>query len=233
MGSVTRDLALREKARQEVGDITFTKSPAWDAWRTPPLTALHGANDNALKVGHQPRIIGLQGFGGVGKSEVRRILERRGYTARHIKQPIADMTEVLLKAVGLTDPASHVDGRRKREPISELGGKSATDIQQFIGTQFGRDFIDPGIWLRIWCRWADEQVERGRGVVQESVRFANEADAIRVRGGLILEVRRPGVGPVNSHVSEALPTTPDVVIDNDGTLDALERQVLAGLGMAV
>lgn len=174
---------------------------------------------------HQPRIVGLQGYGGAGKSEVRKILGRCKYVARHIKKPIAEMSSVLLRAVGIENVGDYIDGELKRTPIEALGGRSATDIQQFIGTEFGRDFIHPDIWLRIWCQWADEQIAAGYGVVQESVRFANEAEAIRARGGVIVEVRRPGVGPVNSHESESLPVEPDVVVNNNGTLGDLEARV--------
>lgn len=172
-----------------------------------------------------PRIIGLQGYGSAGKSEVRKILERCGYGARHIKAPIAEMTAVLLRAVGIENVRGYIDGGLKRAPITLLGARSATDIQQFLGTEFGRDFIHPDIWLDIWCKWADGELSDGHGVVQESVRFANEAAAIRARGGVIIEVRRPGVGPVNNHESEALPIEPDVVVNNNGTLGDLEASV--------
>lgn len=198
--------------------VTHETSVAWDAWRYdyPPLAA----NDNG------PLMIGLMGYGGAGKSTVRKILcEKHGYKARHIKAPIAEMTAVLLKAVGIREISTYVDGDKKRTPIPELGGKSATEIQQFIGTELGRDFCYPDLWLDIWLRWADGVISDGGRVVQESVRFANEAAAVRERGGLIIEVRRPGYKPVNGHVSEILPVYPDVVLDNDGSVEDLENMV--------
>ena len=230
MGSVTRELARREMERRRA------EVAAGEAFYAKALPVLTPANDNHVQVGTWPKVVGLQGYGGSGKSEVRRILERRGYVARHIKEPIAEMTRVLLREMF---PAANgkfihdfVNGRDKRAPIPALGNRSATEIQQFLGTSFGRDFIDPDIWLNIWCRWADGELSNGGRVVQESVRFANEADAIRVRGGVVLEVRRPGVGPVNGHVSEALPTTPDFVIQNTGTLADLESKVITAMEMA-
>ncbi len=208
-------------------------------WTVRPVAAeaqpvLTPANDNHVQVGTLPRVVGLQGYGGSGKSEVRRILEKRGYVARHIKEPIAEMAYQLLIYSGLSvmEAEMHIDVSYKRDPIPELGNRSATEIQQFLGTSFGRDFIDPDIWLNIWCRWADGELANGGRVVQESVRFANEADAIRVRGGIVVEVRRPGVGPVNGHVSESLPTTPDFVIQNTGTLADLESKVITAMEMA-
>lgn len=210
--------------REEWGAATATvPTPFADAILQP-------ANDNHVLC-DWPRIVGLQGYGGSGKSEVRRILEKRGYVARHIKGPIADMTHCLLLAAGVDRPSSHIDGHLKRTPIPELGGRTATDIQQYLGTEFGRNFISPTIWLDIWARWADERLTANQPVVQESVRFANEASAIRDRGGVIFEVRRPGIGPVNAHVSEALPVKADYVIHNTGSLADLESRVITAMEM--
>lgn len=164
-------------------------------------------------------IIGLQGYAGSGKSTVARYLqERHGFARRHIKTPIAEMTRVLIKAAEpfLTDAGvnEYVDGKYKRSGITRLGGRTATEIQQFLGTEFGREFIHPDIWLDIWSAWAAGH-ER---VVQESVRFANEAE----RCDVIWEIRRPGYEAHNGHASEVLPVKePDVTITNSGTLDGL------------
>lgn len=156
-------------------------------------------------------IIGLQGYAGSGKSTVADYLERKhGFARRHIKQPIADMVGVLLVHAGVRRPEAYIDGALKREPIPELGNRSATEIQQFLGTEFGRDFIHPDLWLDIWSAWAAGH-ER---VVQESVRFANEA----ARCDVVWEIRRPGYEAHNGHASEALPSDcPNGVLLNDGT----------------
>lgn len=165
-------------------------------------------------------IIGLQGYAGSGKSTVAQYLAtKHGFARRHIKRPIARMASVLLLELGLPSNsiAKYLDGHRKRDSIPGLGGRSATEIQQFLGTEFGRNFIHPDIWLDIWSAWAAQHPK----VVQESVRFANEAE----RCDVIWEVRRPGYGALNGHVSEALPVVADVVLVNDGDLELLYRQV--------
>lgn len=59
------------------------------------------------------------------------------------------------------------------------------------------------------------------------VRFPNELAAIRTLGGQVWRVRRPGVGPVNSHESETqmdgFPV--DQIFLNNGTKDDLELLV--------
>ena len=172
-------------------------------------------------------IIGLQGYAGSGKSTVARYLqERHGFARRHIKAPIAEMTRVLIKATEpfLTDAGvdEYVDGKYKRSGLTRLGGRTATEIQQFLGTEFGREFIHPDLWLDIWSAWAAGH-ER---VVQESVRFANEAE----RCDVIWEIRRPGYEALNGHVSEVLPRErPDVVLVNGGTVEELYRRIDAAI----
>jgi hypothetical protein len=167
-------------------------------------------------------IIGLQGYAGSGKSTVADYLAKRhGFARRHIKQPIAEMTRVLI-AYAVPMISEHgldacLDGSLKRTPITALGNRTSTEIQQSLGTEFGRNFLHQDIWLDIWSAWAAQHTL----VVQESVRFANEAE----RCDVIWEVRRPGYEALNAHVSEALPAEPDVVLDNSGDLEALYAQI--------
>lgn len=187
------------------------------------------ANDN------YPRVVGLMGYGGAGKSEVKKYLvEHRGFEGPHIKTPLANMFRSLLRDVGIGEADIHryIDGDLKRTPIPGFGGKSSTDIQQFLGTEFGRDFLYAGFWLDRWLEKADTVLAKGGSIVQESVRFPNEAYEIRRRGGIIIEITRPGVGPLpGGHVSEVRPAIADAVIDNSGSiaqLHALLDETLSG-----
>ncbi len=171
-------------------------------------------------------IIGLQGYAGAGKSTVADYLAtRHGFARRHIKHTLARMTDVLLEDIypeaHKSDIYALTDGEHKREPLAALGGRSATEIQQFLGTEFGREFIHPDLWLDIWSAWAAGH-ER---VVQESVRFANEAE----RCDVIWEIRRPGFEAVNGHVSESLPARADLYINNTGSVDDLHYAIEVAL----
>lgn len=169
-------------------------------------------------------IIGLQGYAGSGKSTVAAYLvERHGFARRHIKFPLAEMAKLLMMHAwvdeGKTQLDRYIDGDLKRTPIPELGGRTATEIQQFLGTEFGREFIDPDLWLNIWHRWAMAQPGH---VVQESVRFANEAE----RCDVVWEIRREGYGAHNGHVSEGLPCAePHSVLVNSGSVWELYARV--------
>ena len=64
-------------------------------------------------------------------------------------------------------------------------------------------------------------------VVITDVRFKNEADKIRNRGGYVWRITRNGVGPVNDHISELdLDDYEfDLVLNNNHSLDTLEKMV--------
>lgn len=169
-------------------------------------------------------IIGLQGYAGSGKSTVANYLaERHGFARRHIKDPIRNMFWALLHDAGVGEDGldwfKYSDDVWKNEPIEAFGGRSGREIQQFLGTEFGREFIHPDLWLDIWHRWALAQPGH---VVQESVRFANEAE----RCDVVWEIRREGYGAHNGHVSEALPSDcPNAVLVNSGSIEELYAQV--------
>jgi cytidylate kinase len=171
----------------------------------------------------KPVIIGLMGFGGAGKSTVAdRLVAAHGFERYHLLTPGKQMLRALLREFGY-DAATierYVEGDLKRAVIPELTVTS-TEAQQHIGTELGRNLWNERVWLDHWLRWAQGR----RAVVQESVRSADEAEAIRERGGVLVEVRRPGVGPLSGHSSESLPAAPDQVLVNAGNLAELAGMV--------
>ena len=59
------------------------------------------------------------------------------------------------------------------------------------------------------------------------VRFANEAQWVKDRGGVVWRIDRPSTVPVRAHRSEQeiYHFTPDAVINNSGTIDQLRQTV--------
>lgn len=184
-----------------------------------------GKLETLTKEGHM--LIGLMGYGGVGKSTVARLLcEHHGFVAPHIGAPMKGMLGALLRNIGYdaTAVASYLDGPLKRSLIPELG-VTATEALQTIETEWGRNCIRQDLWLSLWLAKADAILAAGGRVVQESVRFSDEALAIRERGGVLIELWRPSFGPLSEHVSEVLPAAADVRIVNDGSLATLAEIV--------
>ncbi|MFE4860791.1 hypothetical protein [Streptomyces sp. NPDC056670] len=89
---------------------------------------------------------------------------------------------------------------------------------------------DPGFWLRMALDKVATADRWSLPVVVSDVRYANEADALRAAGALMVRIERPGAsagGEAARHVSEldldAYPA--DVTIPNAGTLADLSALV--------
>lgn len=183
---------------------------------------------------HAIPIIGLTGLAGSGKDSVRALLEQHGYTGLAFADPIRDMLRTLFTATG-TSTEYMLDRALKEERIPNIG-TSYRVLAQTLGTEWGRS-IDPNFWLRITGATIDASLQDSFGPVQiviSDVRFPNEADFIRQRGGQIWHVVRPGTQPVRAHESEAhaLTIPADYTILNNGTLADLQGTVLRALEWA-
>jgi hypothetical protein len=215
VGSIVSYTDYRGLAAREAGDLTMVRSVVRVA---PPPPA---ANDNGI-VEH-PRIIGLMGYAGSGKSAVGRELASYGFVGTKFAGPLKSMIRSLYERAGL--PAAEIDrrieGDLKEQPDDLLLGRTPRQAMQWLGTNWGRDFFGGGFWVGMW---AASLLPYARYFVDDC-RFENEADAIRSRGGVVVLIKRPGVGPANDHISEALPIEPDIVIHNDGSLADLRSRV--------
>ena len=170
-------------------------------------------------------LIGLAGHARVGKDTVAR------YLAAHltlISYAFADpLKQALASMFNLT--ANQLEGTEKEQPLPWLG-KSPRELMQLLGTEWGRDLVHPQLWLLLAeqnLQLLAEHDQAMKGVVIRDVRFDNEADWIRSKGGVIFHISRRGIRPANNHVSEyGVRHYPgDYVIENDSTLESLYDQV--------
>lgn len=166
------------------------------------------------------KIIAFFGFKGCGKSEAAsQLSELYGFQMHTFATPLKNM----LKALGLTHEQLY--GDQKEIPSDLLGGKTPRWAMQSLGTEWGRKLIDPNLWLNAW------QATLPAGpVVVEDLRFPNEAAAIKLAGGYIVKIERPGVAVATDHESERYVEGPDAlpadeVIVNDGSLDSFKTRV--------
>jgi hypothetical protein len=171
-------------------------------------------------------IIGLTGKAKAGKDTVRGILERHGLVGLAFADPIRKMLKTLLLEVEASSEYLHSQ-TLKELPIPGLDA-SYRELGQTLGTEWGRQHF-PGIWVRVAeARMLAIQIDTFATVdfVISDVRFQDEADWIRSKGGVIWKVER-NVEAVREHISEAGADSivPDAVIDNNGSLEALQLQV--------
>ena len=163
-------------------------------------------------------LIGLTGLAGTGKDTVRNILQDEGFTGFAFADPIRGMIRELLSSNGIDD--GYIDDRERKEKTIPALGVSYRHLAQTLGTEWGRS-LAPDFWLRIAGAYMDDLAWQGAQAshfVISDVRFENEAEWIRKRGGVIWRVVRDHATPVRDHVSEAgvLDIEVDHVIHNQG-----------------
>jgi hypothetical protein len=164
-------------------------------------------------------VIGLTGPIGSGKSAVAQELERYGFTRVRFAGPLKKM----LVTLGLS--LDQIDGASKETPSELLCGKTPRQAMQWLGTEWGRTLVGNDLWVNAWRRYVSK-LPAEVSVVADDTRFPNEVEAIRAMGGIIVHVKRDSVTPVDvRHISEKFAFEPDMIIDNDGSLEALRDRV--------
>lgn len=165
------------------------------------------------------RVIGFAGAAGSGKSTAAEFLEK-GCGFRRVR--FAGPLKAMIQALGLTP--DEIDGHLKESPCELLGGKTPRWAMQSLGTEWGRELIGPDVWVNAWHRAVDNLPAHVH-VVCDDVRFANEADAIRSRGGLVVLIERQGLQR-GGHASEQVDFHTDCTLPN-GNFEEFLEDVLA------
>lgn len=153
-------------------------------------------------------LIGLAGTGGVGKTTTARTIERIAPTWFRVAigDPLRMMLAAYYKSADLDEIEidRRLDGDLKRTPDPLLGGRTPTHALQTLGTEWGRQTIHPDLWVDLWTVRARRWLDKGFGVIQDSVRFRNEGERIHELGGLVVRLVGPTtmVGGEAGHVSE-------------------------------
>lgn len=167
-------------------------------------------------------MIGVSGIARSGKDTIG------GYLVAHYGYQQLSFAEPLRKFVcELTGiPRAELDDVKER--MVDWLGKSPRQMLQTLGTEWGRMLVNENVWVLVGMDEARRSyVRTGKPAVFTDVRFENEADAIRQRGGRIIHVIRPDALAVSGHVSEAgVPRHErDILIVNDGSLADLYAAV--------
>lgn len=173
-------------------------------------------------------LIGLAGAKRSGKDTAAgRICTRFGLVPESFAGPIRFFVADLLGMTARQFEAC------KESPIDWLPGFTPRMLMQTVGTEWGRQTIHADLWVLSAMRRAEARVGRGdRGVVFTDVRMANEAEAIRERGGFVLRLNRPSAHAHDPHATEVrLPDSLiDVEVSNAGTFADLYRNLDAAMG---
>ena len=195
-------------------------------------------------------IVGISGYARSGKDEAAKALIAAGWR----RDAFADRLRAFLLAqnpiVLYPVPGGVPEYTRLSVLVNDIGWERAklespevADLLLRCGTEAGRRVLGADVWVNAVMREYDlamnsyslNPADEPRLVITD-VRFENEAEAIRQRGGLVIRIERPGVLPRRTssgawHVSEtALDDYEfDSVILNDGTPEDLRRDIAARL----
>jgi hypothetical protein len=170
-------------------------------------------------------VIGITGKARVGKDTLAGLLlSLTG--GRGVRMSFADPIREFIASLTGYSVATLADGPLKEAPIDWLDDKSPRQMMQTLGTEWGRNMIDPDLWIKV----AGKRLERVQHdvplVVFPDVRFDNEAKLIRRMGGTVVHLLRSGAAQVNAHASEAGISSGmnDWQIVNDGSMTDLREQ---------
>lgn len=152
------------------------------------------------------KLVGVTGLARSGKDHASDQLAR---LMRLHKYAFAEPLKTMLKSV-FGDHFHEGD----RSGICPETCKSYRVMMQTLGTEWGRELMNPQVWVNLVARrW--KEVEAGKhtawvnsstcyeaeGMVLSDVRFDSEAEWIQLHGGVIIEIVRP---PAHKSVAEKI-----------------------------
>ena len=128
-----------------------------------------------------------------------------------------------------------------KELVIPCLGVTSRYAQITIGTEWGRELINPDLWANTW----EAGIQDGESAMNDSVRFPNEERSVHNRGGLTIMIKRPGTRPASFkwgkigeflferfglmwgvHDSERTDRLhPDFTIHNDSTVEQLYADI--------
>lgn len=171
-----------------------------------------------------PALIGLSGKSGSGKDTAASLLWK---AAGYVRQAFASRLKKAVAEIYGFDRYQLHDPMGKNT-VDPYWGETPRAILQRFGTEAVRHGMGQETWVKAAMR-----VLPTRACFTD-VRFPNEADAIRARGGFLIRLEREGAGLQGEaalHPSETVLDDYqfDVVIQNNGTLSQLRNELVSAL----
>lgn len=187
-----------------------------------------------------PRLLGLHGYAQSGKDTVAGVLAPLGYQRLAFADILRECVYTMNPIVEFHDRFDRLQNIVDRHgwDYAKVNCGEVRRLLQVMGTEVGRELIADNLWVDL----VTDQIEgcwdnpEAKFVITD-MRFPNEVTGLREfvlakpEEVVLWKVTRPGVGPVNAHISDAgLPDQVfDRVIANDGTLEDLDANVRGAL----
>ncbi|MBH8610515.1 deoxynucleotide monophosphate kinase [Pseudomonas mohnii] len=173
----------------------------------------------------KPLLFGLAGIARSGKdTAAQHLVTQHGFHSYAFADPLRDG---LMHILNLSP--CDFEGEQKEQVLPWLG-RSPRYLMQTLGTEWGRDTVHPELWLLLAAQNLDllaRTHDTARGFVVSDLRFENEAEFIRQRGGVVIHIQRVSVGAVAPHRSEdgIWGAKGDWFLPNDGTIEDLKTNL--------
>ncbi|KAG5182993.1 Deoxynucleotide monophosphate kinase [Tribonema minus] len=162
------------------------------------------------------RIIGLVGTKGAGKDTFADALGLPKFSfAAPIKEACC--------AIFMLDDEAFED-RHLKETVDPRWGISPRSMLQTLGTECVRGHFGDDHWIRHMSMRLEQCSEDD--IVITDVRFRDEADFVKARGGELIRIVRPALNVDDAHSSETAirNIACDAIILNDGSKEQLCKQ---------
>lgn len=165
-----------------------------------------------------PKLIGITGKARSGKDTLGAALVARGYK----RVSFADALKRSVAIIAGEPEELYFDDASKEEVSPTLGVTRRSALQK-VGNSM-REVLNKDVWIRRALLEAGDS-----DVVITDVRYDNEAQAVRLAGGIVVGLSREGAGlrgEAAHHVSEK-PISIDLIdefVINDGTIEDLKKR---------
>ncbi len=155
-------------------------------------------------------VIGLSGKARSGKTTLADYLvEKHGFVKINFKDGLVD--EMVLRLPDVLDKLLFgefiIDDEgisRQCESVKDLF-KYKPPIMRALMQNYGTDVRrkdKDDYWVERWLNKVASALEMGRNIVVDDVRFLNEADAVKLQGGMVIKIKRSDITDTGEHQSE-------------------------------
>lgn len=171
-------------------------------------------------------LIGLSGKAGSGKDAAFRIIQALTDYAFDNKKNSYKLKQIAGTLLGDHNFAEkwELSDREFRDFFLEDWGMTRREFLMKLGTEAIRDGLNKNSW--ILALYADYRPLISNWIVTD-VRFKNEAEALKERGGILIRIERPGTKGQDHPSDKDLDDYQgfDKVIVNDGTLLQFQEKI--------
>jgi energy-coupling factor transporter ATP-binding protein EcfA2 len=163
-------------------------------------------------------IIGVCGRQGSGKDTIAGLINKitnNRFELRKFSSKLKECAGILLGV-----PVQLFEDREFKESYIVQYDMTVRELLQKFGTEFIRETVHPNLWIESTLLGYTNQ-----NWIISDVRFINESDAIRSRGGIIVRTNRITKHDTHPSENEIDFIIPDYDIDNNGSFFDLELSV--------